>query len=333
MRTFTLLWLGQMASSVGSSMTYFALTLWVWQQTQSATAIALILVFYQFPQLFTTLICGILVDRIPHKLLLIFSDTGAASCTITVGILSALNLLQLWHIYLIAIIIGCFGNLQTLTYTTLVPLLVPQKHHTRASSMGAMVGYGSDIISPAFAGLLYPTVGLLGITSIDLGTFAIALLTLLFVCIPSSTTHPSQCSPTKVPHQFSSPETHPPQSPLIKGGGSGPPLRPTDTLCENQEGVRGGSSTAAQLSKEDAEFPSEPSFWRTVTFGFRYIASHRRLLVMVVMLSTFSFLNQMNHTLYQPLVLLRTGDDTRLLGLVVAASGLGGVVVAIAISI
>ncbi|MEM1242721.1 MAG: MFS transporter, partial [Cyanobacteria bacterium P01_H01_bin.26] len=47
MRTFIILWLGQIASSVGSHMTYFALTLWVWQQTESATAVALILFFYQ----------------------------------------------------------------------------------------------------------------------------------------------------------------------------------------------------------------------------------------------------------------------------------------------
>jgi MFS transporter, DHA3 family, macrolide efflux protein len=55
-RTFIILWLGQIASSIGSSMTYFALTLWVWQQTKSATAIALILVFYQLPQIAISLV-------------------------------------------------------------------------------------------------------------------------------------------------------------------------------------------------------------------------------------------------------------------------------------
>ncbi|NET10912.1 MAG: MFS transporter, partial [Symploca sp. SIO2B6] len=66
---------------------------------------------------------------------------------------------------------------------------------------------------------------------------------------------------------------------------------------------------------------------------FRYIASHPSLVSVVVAISAFSFLNQMSETLYQPMILARTGGDTEILGMVVAASGLGGVVGAIALSI
>ncbi|NET39735.1 MAG: MFS transporter [Cyanothece sp. SIO1E1] len=286
MRTFIVLWLGQLASSIGSSMTYFALTLWVWQQTQSATAIALILVFYQLPQMAIALISGILVDRVPRKYLLIFSDTGAACCTISVGILAAGQILQLWHIYLIAAIIGCFGNIQSLTYSTLVPLIVPKQHHTRASSMGSMVDYGAGILSPALAGILFPSIGLLGITLIDMTTFAIAVLTLLMVRIPQT---------------------------------------PSSTEDQRQASV-------VKRHKSDGE-ESRQQIWRDVTFGFRYMASQPSLLAMVVALSAFSFLNQMSETLYQPMVLARTGGNTQILGMVVAASGIGGVIGAIALSI
>jgi hypothetical protein len=277
-RTFIILWLGQFASAIGSSMTYFALTLWVWQQTQSATAIALILVFYQLPQLTIALFSGILVDRVSRKRLLVLSDTGAACCTISVGILAAFQILQLWHIYLIAAIIGCFGNVQSLTYSTLVPLIVPKQHHTRAGSMGAMVGYGAGILSPALAGVLYPIIGLLGITAIDMGTFAIAMLTLLAIQIP----------------------------PLVKA-----------SEVEDRE---------SQVEE------AKRKIWHDVTFGFRYIASQSSLLAMVVALSAFSFLNQMSETLYQPMILARTGGNAQVLGMVVAASGIGGVVGAIVLS-
>ena len=50
-----------------------------------------------------------------------------------------------------------------------------------------------------------------------------------------SATASAECSPAKGTHQFSLPETHPPQSPLSKGGSSGPPP------CKG--GVRGGNST------------------------------------------------------------------------------------------
>ncbi|MEL6398350.1 MAG: MFS transporter [Cyanobacteria bacterium J06607_6] len=279
MRTFLILWLGQMVSAIGSSMTYFALTLWMWQRTQSATAIALILVFYQLPQLAITLFSGILIDQVPRKVLLWLSDAGAACCTLSVGILAGWQILQIWHIYLIAAIIGCFGNVQSLTYATLVPLIVPPQHHTRASSMGALVEHGAVILSPALAGVLYPLIGLLGITTIDMTTFAIAILTLAIVKIPVTTQKTV--------------ESHPP--------------------------------------------PSKPAFWQQmsgeITFGFRYIAAHPNLRAMVVALSTFTFLHQVGEALYQPMILARTGGDTQMLGVVVAASGLGGVVGAIAFSL
>ncbi|MBE9180593.1 MFS transporter [Oculatella sp. LEGE 06141] len=274
MRTFIILWLGQLASSIGSSMTYFALTLWVWQQTESATAIALILVFYQLPQIAISLFAGILVDRISRKHLLIVSDTAAAVCTLSVGILAAVQALQLWHIYLIAAIIGCFGNIQSLTYSTLVPLIVPKQHHTRASSLGMMVSYAAGILSPALAGLLYPRVGLLGITAIDMATFAIAMLTLFLVPIPQT----------------------------------------RETLNASTE----------ETSKK---------LWQETTFGFRYIAAQPSLLAMVIIMSSFAFLNQMGEVLYQPMILARTGGNAETLGIVVAASGVGGVVGAIALSI
>ena len=165
-------------------MTYFALTLWVWRHTESATAIALILFFYQLPQIAISLFSGILVDRAPRKHLLIFSDTAAACCTLTVGLLAVTQRLQIGHIYLIAAAIGCFSNIQELTYSTTVPLIVPKQHYTRASSMGAMVGYSALILSPALAGALYPMIGLTGITTIDIGTFVVGLLTLVGAPIP-----------------------------------------------------------------------------------------------------------------------------------------------------
>lgn len=60
----------------------------------------------------------------------------------------------------------------------------PSQHHAHATSMGAMVGYGAGILSPTLAGVLYPQLGLLGITVIDMATFAIAMLVLYLVPIP-----------------------------------------------------------------------------------------------------------------------------------------------------
>ena len=50
--------------------------------------------------------------------------------------------------------------------------------------MNSVVHYGSDIIAPAIAGILYPIIGLGGILPIDLATFGIAIATLVWIRIP-----------------------------------------------------------------------------------------------------------------------------------------------------
>jgi MFS transporter, DHA3 family, macrolide efflux protein len=259
--TFIILWLGQLASAIGSSMTYFSLTLWVWQQSESVTAIALISFFFQLPQIGLAIFSGLIVDSFSRKQLLILSDVMMAGCSLAVGILFALHQLQLWHLYTIAAIYGCFNHLQILTHTTLIPLLVPPQHHARASSMGSVIEYSTIIFAPAIAGLLYPKIGLFNITLIDLVTFLIAISSLAFIPIASSV---ERSSPT--------------------------------------------------LSV------------RTLLFGFRYIAANADLYRIIILFSCFAFADQLGETLYEPMILARTHGNAQLLGIVSAASGLGGVV-------
>ncbi|MEM9772064.1 MAG: MFS transporter, partial [Cyanobacteria bacterium P01_D01_bin.73] len=87
MRTFTLIWCGQLASTMGSYMTFFALTLWTWEQTESATALTLITFCLQLPQIITTLFAGLVVDRFNRKHLMLLGDALNAVATASVGLL------------------------------------------------------------------------------------------------------------------------------------------------------------------------------------------------------------------------------------------------------
>jgi MFS family permease len=191
MRTFITIWLGQMVSTIGSFMTVFALTIWVWQQTGSATDLSLVTFFSQLPRIFVTPFAGIIVDRFNRRNLMLLGDWIALFCTGTIALLYLAERLQIWHLYLAVAVYGCFGQLQTLAYSTSIAMLVPQKDYTRAESMVAAVGYGSAIIAPALAGSLYNVIGLRGIILIDLITFTVAIGTLLGVQIPQPPEHTS----------------------------------------------------------------------------------------------------------------------------------------------
>ena len=185
MRTFTILWLGQLVSTIGSYMTIFAVTIWVWQQTNSATALTLIGFSSQLPRIFITFLAGIIVDRVNRKFLMILGDTSAILATIAVGILYATGSLQIWHLCLVVALHGSFGQIQQLAYSASISSIVPEQHLTRAGSMIAALGYGSAIVAPALAGTLYPKIDLGGIVIIDVLTFMVGMGTLIITNIPS----------------------------------------------------------------------------------------------------------------------------------------------------
>lgn len=195
MRTFLIIWSGQLVSALGSQMTIFALTIWTWEKTGSATALALIGFFALLSSIVSTPFVGQLVDRQNRKMLMIVSDTAIALIVSVLLILNLTNTLQIWQLYAIATCIGPFSQLQGLAYQSSLSLMVPERHHTRISSMGMMIFYGSQILSPAFAGVLYPVISLTGIVLIDLVTFAIAITTLRLVQIPQPPA-PERASPT-----------------------------------------------------------------------------------------------------------------------------------------
>ena len=201
MRTFTIIWLGQLVSTIGTYMTEFALTLWAWQVTGSATALALVSFFGQLPRIPITLFAGLLVDRLNRKHLMMLGDSIAALSTIAIGLLYLTETLQIWHLYLAATLNGGFGQIQRLAYQTSVTMIVPRQHYTRANSMDSAVHYGPAIIAPALAGLLFPLIGLSGIVVIDLATFGIAITTLLVVTIPQPPA-PTQSQPESLLDQL-----------------------------------------------------------------------------------------------------------------------------------
>ncbi|MBF2029835.1 MAG: MFS transporter [Oscillatoriales cyanobacterium C42_A2020_001] len=184
MRTFTIIWSGQFVSTVGSYMTEFALILWAWQVTGSATALALVAFFSRLLRIPLTLIAGLIVDRYNRKTLMMIANAISMLCTSAIAVLYFTHQLQIWHLYLTAAIQGGASQIQGLAYQTSLTLLVPSQDYLRANSMNSSVHYGSTIFAPALAGVLFPWIGLSGILVIDWFTFGLAIATLLSVHIP-----------------------------------------------------------------------------------------------------------------------------------------------------
>ncbi|MBD2385745.1 MFS transporter [Cylindrospermum sp. FACHB-282] len=204
MKNFLIVWIGQTVSMIGSSMTSFAITIWVWQVTGQATALALFGFFTQVPQVLMALIAGVIVDRTQRKLLIMLGDTVSGLVTIAILLVYLTHHLQLWHLYLAVAVKGTFEQFQQLAYSAAISTMIPKQHYGRASSMGFLASYGAQIMAPALAGMVYATIGLVGILIIDLTTFAIAIITVLRVHIPQPTiTVADTQSPTNIQQEMS----------------------------------------------------------------------------------------------------------------------------------
>jgi len=178
-------------------MTDFALGVWVWQLTESVTAVAWVSLAAQLPRIALSLYAGVLVDRHRRKHLIALGDCTSAIATLALGALFIADTLQVWHIYCVGALNGGFRLFQGLAYSASVTMLVPPQQYARAASMNSIFNYGSAILAPALAGVLYPLVGLAGILAIDLATFGVAIATLLSQPVPQpemSTSHASSDS-------------------------------------------------------------------------------------------------------------------------------------------
>lgn len=184
MRIFLIVWIGQLASMLGSEMTNFAITIWAWSVTGKATSLSFILFFTQTPKVFAALFAGVLVDRWHRQKLMIVGDLLAGCSTIAILFLFLSEHLEIWHLYFTGAINGLFGFLQGLAYSASLSLIVPKQHYVRANALNSIQMSGSYILAPALAGTLYPLIGLRGILTIDIVTFIIAISTLSIVRIP-----------------------------------------------------------------------------------------------------------------------------------------------------
>lgn len=181
---FTIIWIGQLLSLLTTGTTRFALTIWVYQQTESATALALVTFFAFTPLVIMSPIAGALVDRWNRKLVLMLSDLGAGTATIFLLVMFATGNLQIWHIYVAGAIASTFEAFQFPAFSAAMTLMLDKSQFGRANGMLSTANAASQVVAPVLGGLLLPVLGLTGIFLLDIATFTFAVLCIAFIFIP-----------------------------------------------------------------------------------------------------------------------------------------------------
>ena len=184
MRTFWIIWSGQVISMLGSGLTGFGLGVWIYDQTGQATPFALTALFGTLPALLLMPIGGAVADRYSRRKIMILADTGAAIITGITAVLLFMGNLQIWHIYLLATAGSIFGAFQEPAYSASITMLVPKKDLARAGGITQMGQAFTSILTPVIAGGLYALIGMQGVIIIDAVTYFFAIAALILVRIP-----------------------------------------------------------------------------------------------------------------------------------------------------
>lgn len=184
MAGFLIVWLGQIISVLASGMTQFALTIWMYQQTSSATALGLMQVFYIVPFLVISPIAGVMVDRYNRKLMMMISDLAAGLGTVAILVLQSQGRLEFWMLYFVSALIGLGGAFQWPAYSAAISTMVPKEQYGRANGLMTLMEAGPGVVAPLLAGAMLPIVGLTGILVFDVITFVLAIGALLIVHVP-----------------------------------------------------------------------------------------------------------------------------------------------------
>jgi len=184
MTGFIIVWAGQLVSVLASSMTQFALTIWAYQETGSATTLGVINTAFILPFLLLSPIAGVMVDRYNRKLMMMVSDLAAITATFGILILHLGGNLQIWHLYVAAAINGLGNTFQWPAYSAAISTMVPKEQYSRANGMMSLIESGPGVLAPMLAGILLSIITLGGILTIDVVTFLLAITALLIVHIP-----------------------------------------------------------------------------------------------------------------------------------------------------
>ena len=181
---FYTLWTGQALSLLGSQLVQFAIIWYLTQETNSATTLAIASMMGLLPQVLLSPFIGTWVDRGNRRLIMMFADGAVALSTAALAILFAMDMIQVWHIYVALFIRAVGGGFHQSAFGASVVLLVPKDQLGRVQGFNQALYGAMNIISAPLGAYLLAILPMQGILAIDVSTAFIAITIVFLTSIP-----------------------------------------------------------------------------------------------------------------------------------------------------
>ena len=171
MKKFLLIWAGELLSNIGSGMTAFAISMYVYTMTGSVTLVSLTTLLAFLPTVLLGPVSGVLADRYDRRVLMIIGDLCSG-----LGLVYILLQIQNGNQSILPILVGITWNavfvaLIEPAYKATITDILTEDEYARASGMVQMAGNARYLISPALAGIILGFADIRLILLLDIGTF------------------------------------------------------------------------------------------------------------------------------------------------------------------
>ncbi len=175
-RNYRLFASGQVVSLTGTWMQRVAQDWLVLRLSHtSGVAVGVTTALQFLPTLLFGLYGGVLADRYPKRLLLVATQTAMGAFALTLGVLDITGVVALWHVYVLALLLGVATSVDTPTRQAFVTELVGPELVPNAVSLNSATFNTARIVGPAVAGVMITGIGTGPVFLVNTATFAAVL--------------------------------------------------------------------------------------------------------------------------------------------------------------
>jgi MFS family permease len=174
---------GAIVSNVGTWMQRIAQGWLVLTQLthNNATAMGVVMALQFGPHLLLLPLTGFAADHVDRRKLLIGTQAAMGALALGLGILTVTGLVQLWHVYMFAFLLGCVTAFDSPARHTFVAELVGEADLSNAVALNSTSFNAARMIGPAIAGTLIASVGSGWVFLINAASFVAVLGSLAFI--------------------------------------------------------------------------------------------------------------------------------------------------------
>lgn len=176
-KKFLLLWTGELVSSIGGGLTSFGLGVYVFNQTGSAGAMALVTLLAFLPTLLLSAPAGVLADRYDRRLLMMLGDGLSGLGILFILVCMITGKAGLLQICIGVLISSVFSSLLEPSYRATVTDLLTKEEFSKANGMVSLAGSARYLLSPIIAGGLLAVADIKVLLVIDCMTFILTVIT------------------------------------------------------------------------------------------------------------------------------------------------------------